>query len=68
MDETALIRAACQEDIESFNQLVLTCQDLVFGQASWTLEDRASTEAITQAASVRADHCQTLPGGCLIGL
>lgn len=54
MDKTNLIRAACHGDIEAFNQLVLTCQDLVFRQASWMLEDQVSAEAVTQEAFLLA--------------
>lgn len=54
MDETALTRSACQGDIEAFNQLVLTCQDAVFRQACWLLEDQVSAEAVTQEAFLLA--------------
>jgi RNA polymerase sigma-70 factor (ECF subfamily) len=54
MDETTLLRAACQGDIEAFNQLVFACQDTVFRQASWMLEDQVSAEAVTQDAFLRA--------------
>lgn len=54
MDETTLIRAACQGDIESFNQLVLACQDVIFRLVRWMLEDQISAEAITQEAFMLA--------------
>jgi RNA polymerase sigma-70 factor (ECF subfamily) len=60
MDESSLIQAARQGDLESFNLLVSKYQDAVFNQASWLLKDRQAAEDITQDTFIQA--YKNLPG------
>jgi RNA polymerase sigma-70 factor (ECF subfamily) len=54
MDETALIHASLQGDLDSFNRLVLAYQDLLFNQAYRMLGEPALAEDITQEAFISA--------------
>jgi RNA polymerase sigma-70 factor (ECF subfamily) len=54
MDESSLIQAARQGDLDSFNLLVLEYQDVIFNQASWLLKDRQAAEDITQETFIQA--------------
>lgn len=54
MDETALVHAAQQGDLESFNELILTHQDLVFQRALWILRDAPSADDAAQEAFIKA--------------
>jgi RNA polymerase sigma-70 factor, ECF subfamily len=60
MDESSLIQAARQGDLDAFNLLVLKYQDVVFNQASWMLKDRQSAEDFTQDTFIQA--YRKLPG------
>jgi len=48
MDQIRWIKSACQGDLESFNYLVLSNQDLVFRQAFWMLGEPDAAEKVTQ--------------------
>jgi RNA polymerase sigma-70 factor (ECF subfamily) len=54
MDESALIQAARQGDLEAFNRLVLAYQDVVFGQAYRMMGDPHAAEDATQEAFLSA--------------
>jgi RNA polymerase sigma-70 factor, ECF subfamily len=54
MEETELITAALQGDLDSFNQLVLTYQDMVYTHAYYLLNDQAAAEDIGQEAFILA--------------
>jgi RNA polymerase sigma-70 factor (ECF subfamily) len=54
MDESALIHAANQGDLESFNQLVLEYQDLVYQRAFWILHEKQSADDAAQEAFIKA--------------
>jgi RNA polymerase sigma-70 factor (ECF subfamily) len=54
MDETGLIQASLQGDLDSFNRLVLAYQDLLFNQAYRMLGEPALAEDITQEAFISA--------------
>jgi RNA polymerase sigma factor (sigma-70 family) len=54
MDEAAVIRAAADGSLESFNCLVLTYQDMVYNQAYRMMGDPASAEDATQEAFISA--------------
>jgi RNA polymerase sigma-70 factor, ECF subfamily len=49
-DEVGLIHSALQGNLDSFNQLVLAYQDLVYNQAFNLLRDKESAEDATQDA------------------
>jgi RNA polymerase sigma-70 factor (ECF subfamily) len=54
MDEIALIEAARQGDLDSFNRLVLAYQDLVFNQAYRLMGEPTAAEDATQEAFISA--------------
>lgn len=54
MEESSLISAARRGDLESFNQLVLAYQDLLYHQAYRLLGERRAAEDATQEAFVTA--------------
>ncbi|MGE5224607.1 MAG: RNA polymerase sigma factor [Omnitrophica WOR_2 bacterium] len=54
MDEAALIRAACQGDLDSFNCLVVTYQDMVYSQAYRMMGDNDAAADATQEAFIAA--------------
>jgi RNA polymerase sigma-70 factor (ECF subfamily) len=54
MDEIALIQAAKQGDLDSFNRLVLAYQDLVYYQAYRVMGEREGAEDATQEAFILA--------------
>ena len=54
MDENDLIQAARQGELESFNQLVVKYQDLVFHQAFCLLDNHEAAEDLTQDAFMLA--------------
>lgn len=54
MDETGLIQAACQGDLDSFNKLVLKYQDLVFQRAFWIMREVESADDAVQDAFIKA--------------
>lgn len=54
MDETALVQAAKQGDLDAFNRLVLAHQDLAFNIAYRMLRDSAAAEDATQEAFISA--------------
>ena len=54
MEEFELIRAARQDDLEAFNQLVLKYQDMVFGHAYRILQNYDIAEDIAQDAFILA--------------
>ena len=54
MDEAALIRQAQQGDLDAFNRLVLTYQDLAFNVAYRLMSDPAEAQDVTQDAFVSA--------------
>ncbi len=54
MDETALIQAACQGDLDSFNKLILEYQDLVFQRAFWIMREVESADDAVQDAFIKA--------------
>lgn len=54
MDEVALITAAKQGDLDSFNRLVLAYQDLVFGQAYRMMGEVHAADDATQDAFISA--------------
>lgn len=56
MDEILWILLACQGDLDSFNCLVLTHQDLVFRQAIWMLDEPDAAEKVTQKTFLLAYH------------
>lgn len=54
MDESNLIQAARQGDLDSFNLLVLKYQDAIYNQACWLLKDPLAAEDITQDTFIQA--------------
>jgi RNA polymerase sigma-70 factor (ECF subfamily) len=54
MDEVALIQAARQGDLDSFNRLVLAYQDLVYSQAMRMMGDPEASEDAAQDAFIAA--------------
>lgn len=54
MDEQALIQAARQGDLDAFNQLVLTYQDLVYNQAYRMISEPDAAEDAAQDAFISA--------------
>ena len=54
MDDALLIERARKGDLSSFNELVLTYQDVVYRQAFWILHDERAAEDATQEAFMRA--------------
>lgn len=54
MDEVALITAAKQGDLDSFNRLVLTHQDLIFGHALRMMGDTDAADDAAQEAFISA--------------
>lgn len=53
-DEDALILAASNGDLDAFNQLVLTYQNLAYQHAFSLMDDPASAEDITQESFIKA--------------
>ena len=61
--EEQLIKSAANGDLESFNQLVLSHQDIAFRYANSLVEDPASAEDITQESFIKAfQHIHTFRG------
>ncbi len=61
--EEQLIKNASNGDLESFNQLVLSHQDIAFRYANSLVEDPASAEDITQESFIKAfQHINTFCG------
>jgi RNA polymerase sigma factor (sigma-70 family) len=54
MDELALIQAALEGDLNAFNHMVLTYQDMAFNLAYRMLSDSAAAEDATQTAFISA--------------
>jgi len=54
MDESGLIQAACQGDLDAFNRLVLAYQDLVYSQAYRMMGEAEAAEDATQEAFISA--------------
>jgi RNA polymerase sigma-70 factor (ECF subfamily) len=54
MDEAALIQAAQQGDLDSFNRLILAYQDMVFNQAYRMMNEMEAAEDATQDAFISA--------------
>jgi RNA polymerase sigma-70 factor (ECF subfamily) len=54
MDESGLINAARQGDLEAFNRLVMAYQDVVFRQASYWVNDDETAADITQDTFIKA--------------
>lgn len=54
MDEAALIQAAVQGDLDSFNRLVLAYQDLVYAQAYRMMGESEAAEDAAQEAFISA--------------
>jgi RNA polymerase sigma-70 factor (ECF subfamily) len=54
MDDSTLISFAQQGDLDSFNQLVLSYQDLLYNQAYWILGEYEPAEDATQEAFLSA--------------
>src|SRR4030042_2718456 len=64
MDESALILAGSQGDLDAFNRLVLAYQDILYNQAYRIMGDRDSAEDATQDAFISAfRHLSTYRGG-----
>ena len=64
MDEVALIRAAREGDLNSFNRLVLEYQDLVYNQAYRVLgEPQAADDAAQEAFISAYQHLTSYRGG-----
>jgi RNA polymerase sigma-70 factor, ECF subfamily len=64
MDEESLIRAACQGDLEAFNQLVLNYQGMAYRKAYALLHNRDVAQDITQDALFQAyQNLLTYRGG-----
>jgi RNA polymerase sigma-70 factor (ECF subfamily) len=64
MDETALIQAARQGDLDAFNRLVLAYQDMAFHLAARMLSDTDLAEDVTQTAFLSAyRNFNTFRGG-----
>jgi RNA polymerase sigma-70 factor (ECF subfamily) len=56
MDEIALIQSAQKGDLDAFNRLVLTYQDLVYNQAFRMMNDPDTASDATQEAFISAYH------------
>jgi RNA polymerase sigma-70 factor, ECF subfamily len=54
MNEQEMIQSARNGSVESFNQIVIRYQDLVYRQAYYMLHDHARAEDITQESFIRA--------------
>jgi len=54
MDEIALVQAASQGDLDSFNKLVLEYQDLVFQRAFWIMREVEAADDAAQEAFIKA--------------
>jgi len=54
LDEEMLVAAASNGDLDAFNQLVLTHQNLVYQHAYSMLGDQASAEDVTQDSFIKA--------------
>lgn len=54
MDETALIQAASQGDLDAFNRLVLAYQDMVYTQAYRMMGEQEAAEDASQDAFISA--------------
>jgi RNA polymerase sigma-70 factor (ECF subfamily) len=64
MDEQALIYAARQGDLDSFNRLVLAYQDIVYNQAYRVLgESQAADDAAQEAFISAYNHLHSYRGG-----
>ncbi len=64
MDETGLIQAAQQGDLNAFNHLILVYQDTVYNQAYRMLSDDAAADDAAQNAFISAyNHLQNFRGG-----
>lgn len=67
MDESALIQAARQGDLEAFNQLVLAYQDRVYNQACRVMGEHSAAEDAAQEAFISAYRkLHTYRGGSFI--
>jgi RNA polymerase sigma-70 factor (ECF subfamily) len=53
-EETRLIHQAQKGNLDAFNQLVLSYQDVVYRQAFWVLGEQEAAEDATQEAFIRA--------------
>ena len=64
MDEAALIHSATKGDLEAFNRLVLSYQEMVYNQAFRIMGERDIAEDATQDAFISAyRHLPTYRGG-----
>lgn len=64
MDETALIQAAQNGDLDSFNRLVLAYQDMVYTQAYRMIGETATAADAAQEAFISAfHHIRSFRGG-----
>ncbi len=64
MDEIALIQAARDGDLDSFNRLVLAYQDLVYNQAYRMIGEEESADDATQNTFISAyNHIKSFRGG-----
>jgi RNA polymerase sigma-70 factor (ECF subfamily) len=64
VDETALIQAAREGDLDSFNRLVLAYQDLVFNHAYRMMGEDESADDATQSTFISAyNHLNSFRGG-----
>lgn len=68
MDESGLIQAACQGDLDAFNRLVLAYQDLVYTQAYRMMGEMEAAEDATQEAFISAyRNIRSFRGGSFRG-
>ncbi len=64
MDESVLIQAAQDGDVDAFNRLVLAYQDLVYNQAFRMIGENAAAADTTQDAFISAyHHIRSFRGG-----
>ncbi len=64
MDEIALIQAAREGDLDSFNRLVLAYQDLIYNQAYRMIGEEESADDATQTTFISAyNHLSSFRGG-----
>ncbi len=64
MDEIALIQAAREGDLDSFNRLVLAYQDLVYNHAYRMIGEEESADDATQNTFISAyNHLKSFRGG-----
>jgi len=64
VDEIALIQAAREGDLDSFNRLVLAYQDLVYNQAYRMIGEEESADDATQNTFISAyNHLKSFRGG-----